>query len=123
MPTPHRGVNTLLVKWPATGASFADSDTGQPFNVAAYSDKTVQIEGTLGTGVTIQGSLDPDASAYETLNDPQGNALSAITSQKIENVLEHCYLLRPSMGTGITAVTVWLPNVNTATALSFCVEL
>ena len=102
--TPHDGVNIKLVKW--TG--FSDSDTGQPFNVAAYTDKTVQIEGTLGTGVTIQGSLDPDATAYETLNDPQGNALSAVTTAKIENILEHVYLMRPIVGTGVAGVTVWL---------------
>ena len=102
------GRGFLLVKWPVTGTSFADSDTGQPFNVSQYNDKTVQVEGTLGTGVTIQGSLDPDASAYETLNDPQGNALSAITNAKIENILEHCFLVRPSLGTGVSGVTVWL---------------
>ena len=103
--TPHDGVNVKLVKWAALGVS----DTGQPFNVAAYTDKTVQVEGDdLTTGVTIQGSLDPAASAYRTLNDPQGNALSAITAAKIENILEHPYLVRPSMGAGVSNVTVWL---------------
>ena len=103
--TPHDGVNVKLVKWAALGAS----DTGQPFNVAAYSDKSIQVEGdTLTSGVTIQGSLDPDASAYRTLNDPQGTALAAIATASIKNILEHCYLVRPSGGASVANVTVWL---------------
>ena len=86
------GQNVKLVKWENLGAS----DTGQPYVVAAYSDKTVQFVNMGGAGMTIQGSNDPDAAAYHTLNDPQGNPLSGVVSDKTENVLEHTYLLRPS---------------------------
>ena len=102
--TPHDGVNVKLIKWLALAAN----DTGQPFNVAAYSDKTVQLVGTFGGNVLIEGSLDPDGAVYTTLADPQGNALSGIASVRIENILEHCYLLRPSAGAGVSAVDVWL---------------
>lgn len=101
------GRNYLLIKWDALGAS----DTGQPFVCAEYSDKSVQIEGAdLTSGITIQGSLDSDPSTatYRTLNDPQGNALSAITTAKIENILEHCMLIRPSCGASVSGGTVWL---------------
>ena len=103
------GRNYKLIKWDALGAS----DTGQPFNVSEYSDKTVQVEGSdLTSGITIQGTLDPDESNYRTLNDPQGTALSAITTQKIENILEHCHWLRPSCGASVSGGTVFLLLAN-----------
>lgn len=104
--TPHDGGGVKLVRWLALAAT----DTGRPFNVAAYPDKTVQLVGTFGGNVLIEGSMNPvEADAvYATLNDPQGNALSAISAAKIENVLEHVYLLRPSAGAGVSAVDVWL---------------
>lgn len=102
--TPLDGGAVKLVKWTGLGAS----DTGQPFVVANYNDKTVSLVGTLGSGITIQGSNDPEASYYHTLNDPQGNALSAITTAKTEAILEHTYLLRPSCAAGVSDATVWL---------------
>ena len=33
---------------------------------------------------------------------------NGISVAKIENVLEHVYLLRPSAGAGVSAVDVWL---------------
>lgn len=104
--TPFDGGGLLLVKW----LDLAANDTGQPFVCAAYADKTVQLLGTFGGNMLIEGSMDidPATAVYATLNDPQGNALSAISAAKIENVLEHVYLIRPSAGTGVSAVDVWL---------------
>ena len=110
--TPVTGQGLKLVRWAGLGAS----DTGQPFVVAQYSDKTVQWVSTGGSGITIQGSLDssvdsagnPNTTDWETLNDPQGNAMSAVTADKIENILEHCYQIRPSCGAGVSGATVWL---------------
>jgi len=104
--TPFDGGGVKLVKW----IGLTANDTGQPFACAAYSDKTVQLVGTFGGNMLVEGSLDNDVSAavYATLNDPQGNALSGISAAKIENVLEHCYLLRPSAGAGVSSVDVWL---------------
>ena len=103
--TPWDGQHFKLIRWPLDA-----SDTGQPFVVAAYSDKTVQWVSTGGAGITIQGSLDTDpaTAAWQTINDPQGNPMSAVTTDKIENVLEHCYQLRPSAGAGVSGATVWL---------------
>lgn len=92
------GQNVRLVKW----ANLGGSDTGAPFVVAPYADKSVQLVNA--SSVTIQGSNDPDGSTYHTLNDPQGNPLSAIASDKTETILEHTYLVRPSGAVG----TVWL---------------
>ena len=102
--TPFDGGSLLLVKWLALAAA----DTGRPFACGAYPDKTVQLSGTFGGNCLIEGTLDHDAGAYATLNDPQGNALSGIAAAKIENVLEHCYLIRPSAGAGVVAVDVWM---------------
>ena len=104
--TPHDGGGVRLLKW----IGLTASDTGQPAQVLAYPDKTVQLLGTFGGNVLIEGSMDlSEASAvYATLNDPQGNALSGISAAKIENVLEHVTLLRPSAGAGVSAVDVWL---------------
>ena len=104
--TPVSGQHVRLLRWANIGAT----DTGAPVVVAEYSDKTVQWVSTGGAGITIQGSLDndPATAAWQTLNDPQGNPLSAVTTDKIENVLEHCYQLRPSAGAGVSGATVWL---------------
>jgi len=104
--TPDDGGGVKLVKWLALAAN----DTGAPCNVSAWPDKTVQLVGTFGGNVLIEGSmdLDPATAVYATLNDPQGNALSAISAAKIENILEHVVLLRPSAGSGVSAVDVWL---------------
>lgn len=104
--TPVDGRHVKVIKWEGLTAS----DTGQPFVVANYSDKTVQFLGTFGGSMLIEGSMDTDPSTavYATLNDPQGNALSSITAAKIENVLEHVYLIRPSAGAGVSDVDVWL---------------
>ena len=37
-----------------------------------------------------------------------GSGSFVISAAKIENVLEHVYLLRPSAGAGVSAVDVWL---------------
>ena len=100
------GQHFKLIRW----VNLSAGDTAVPYVVASYSDKTVQFVGTGGSGITIQGSLDTDLATtdYETLNDPQGNALSGVTTDKIENILEHVYLLRPSPAAGVSGATVWL---------------
>ena len=104
--TPHDGGGVKLLVW----EGLAAGDTGQPFVCLAYPDKTVQLVGTFGGNVLIEGSMDSDqaTAVYGTLNDPQGNALSGISAARIENVLEHCTLIRPSAGVGVSAVDVWL---------------
>lgn len=102
--TPHDGGSLAVFVW----ETLAAGDTGQPVNCSAYPDKTVQFIGTFGGSVLLEGSLDLAGAVYSTLNDSQGIALSGITAAKIENVLEHPYLIRPSAAAGVTAVDVWL---------------
>ena len=102
--TPLDGSGLALWVWEGLTAS----ETGTPVLCGVYPDKAVQLLGTFGGNVLIEGSLDPDGVVWATLSDPQGNALSAITAAKVEQVLEHAYLIRPSAGAGVVDVDVWL---------------
>lgn len=104
--TPHDGSGTALWCW----TNLTSGEAGAPVVCAAWQDKSVAFVGMNNNGVTIQGSLDPDpeTTAWHTLSDPQGNALSAVTTDKLENILEHCYQIRPLAGATLTASTVWL---------------
>jgi hypothetical protein len=104
--TPHDGSGTALWRW----TNITSGEAGAPVVCAAWQDKSVQFLDMDGNGVTIQGSLDtdPETTAWHTLNDPQGNALTAVTADKTENILEHCYQIRPLAGASLTGGTVWL---------------
>lgn len=92
-----------------TWSSLANGDSGTPVSLAAYSDRSIQVNGTFGSGgnVNIEGSL--DGTNYFTLTDPQGNAL-AVTAGKIEAISELVAFIRPDVtaGDGTTALTVTL---------------
>jgi len=82
-------------------------DTGRPIDVSAFPDKTVQMSGTFGAAVVIEGSNDVfGKSVWNTLVDPQGTAIS-MSSAGIEEVLENPYWIRPNAG-AVTAVVVRL---------------
>lgn len=83
-------------------------DTGQPFDGVAFPDKTVQMSGTFGGAVTMQGSNDVvNASEWNGLTDPQGNSVS-MTAAGLEAIMENPYWIRPSAAAGVSAVTVRL---------------
>ena len=98
------------IKWTPLTTTNAD---GQWWDTLDFADISVQVAGTFGAGGTLliegsnQGPAATDISAYATLNDPQGNALS-ITAAKIEQVLEMPRWIRPrvSAGDGTTSLTV-----------------
>lgn len=93
----------MLVTWVGLG----NGDTGQPFTLAQYADRSVQVEGTFGAGglVVVQGTL--DGTNWRTLNDPYSNAIS-ITVPKIEAVSELVNGIRPAVtaGDGTTSINV-----------------
>lgn len=94
-----RGVK--IVTW----AGLDGDDTGAPFDLSDYPDKTVHIKGTFDTTtVTMQGSN--DAATYTALVDPQGNSI-AKTAEAIETILENPQFIRPSVSGGAgSAITV-----------------
>jgi hypothetical protein len=80
--------------------------TGRPVDIAKYTDKSVQIFGTFDTTtVLMQGSNDPRANpdhpdhasaVWETLPDPQGNAISK-TANALEQILDNTKWIRPNL--------------------------
>jgi hypothetical protein len=86
-----------LIKW----ASMGQDDVGTPFIFPHQRDRSVHVLGTFGVGgtVVIEGSLELIPTAYATLNDPQGNALS-IQAAKIEAIMENVTNIRPRVSVG-----------------------
>lgn len=87
--------------------NVALNDTGLPFVLSQYADRSVQVTGTFGAGgsVVIEGSN--TGVEYSSLTDPQGNNIS-LTSSKIEAVSEIVVALRPrvSAGDGTTLLNI-----------------
>lgn len=94
-----------LIQW--TPLTFSGTDVGAPAELMPFSDRTVQVVGTLGAGgsVRIEGSL--NGTDYSVLTDPQGNALD-IATLKAETVMELVRYIRPRItaGDGTTSLTV-----------------
>lgn len=96
----NRGVS--MVSW----TPLAGTDVGAAIEMPSKSDRTVQILGTFDSAtVVLQGSL--NGTDWQTLTDPQGNAISK-TAAAIEAVSEAVRYMRPSVsgGGGSCALTV-----------------
>jgi len=97
----------IIVTW--TGLLL--NDTGKSYIMPYFSEKTVQVEGTFGTGgkCAVQGSLMVSTPTFQTLNDPQG-AILEIATAKIEAVLENVHQIRPNIvaGDGTTSLVCYL---------------
>jgi hypothetical protein len=104
------GHQIMLVTWP----SLASGETGVAFfdvpKLAAFSDRSVQISGTLGGGtVTIEGANSVAGTTFNTLNDPALNALTSLGAT-LKQILECSVQIRPRVtgGDGTTAISVGL---------------
>jgi len=101
-------LRALAAQW--AGLLQTTADTGAPAEVPDFADRSVQVEGTLGTGgvVRIEGSN--DGTNYAPLTDPQGNTLDFNAVNRIEQVQEITRYLRPRVtaGDGGTNFTVTL---------------
>lgn len=95
--------DVLVLSW--TG--LQNGDTGEPASYPFTPDRTVQITGTFGVGGTVVIEGSNDGTNFETLTDPQGNALS-FTAAGMEMVTENPLYIRPSAtaGDGTTDLTV-----------------
>lgn len=70
---------------------------GEPVSIAGAADRSVQIEGTFDSGtVIIEGSLEQVPTNFQTLTDPQGNAISK-GAAALEAILENVTWVRPRM--------------------------
>lgn len=99
VPSPDTAPGVRVWTWALTTAN-AD---GAPLDLTAFPDKTVHIFGTFGSGtLTMQGSN--DGSDWQSVRDPQGNAI-AKTASYLGAILENPRYLRPNL-TGSTGATV-----------------
>ena len=97
------GRDMAVVAW-----ALAQGDEGKPVPLAAYADRTVQVVGIFGgASVALMGSN--NGTDYETLTDPQGNALT-FASKRMECVMELPLYVKPvaTGGDGTTAINVIL---------------
>lgn len=107
--TPDANVGQTGVKcftWTITENDTPVAITG----LADYPDKTIQVSGTFGgTSIDIQGACRVTSPAYISLTDPQGNALNAITTARIEAIEENVDAIKPvRTGGASTSVVITL---------------
>lgn len=82
-----------------TWEGLGDGDDGTPIRLSFSADKSVQVSGTFSTGgeLTLEGSM--DNANWETLSDPQGNAL-ALSSGGVKTILQNPRYIRPRVTGG-----------------------
>jgi hypothetical protein len=95
---------TVAVSWPGLGSG----DTGQPYSGHSYSDRSVQVVGTVGTGGNCRIEGSNDGVNWSPLSDPQGDALNLTGG--LTAVTEISRFIRPNVtaGDGATDFTVIL---------------
>lgn len=99
--TRHK-VYCVVVQW-----ILGSGDTGQPFDGVEFPDKCVQMSGTFGAAVTMEGCNSVTSpSNWNGLTDPTQTAIS-INAAGLKAILENPYWIRPNAG-AVTSVTVQL---------------
>lgn len=102
---PDANVYVQAVRW----AAMPNGNDGQAFEASWYNDRSVQVNGTFGSGgsVTLQGSN--DGTNWVTLTDPAGSALT-FTSAGLKAILPLPRYIRPNVtaGDGTTSLNVIL---------------
>jgi hypothetical protein len=107
------GDNTRIVTWAALTTT---NNYGSPFEMPGWSDRSIQLIGTLGTGgaVTLYGSnvAAPDLTDdddWAILTDQSDNNL-ALSTLKVEQVMQLTRWVRPKItaGDGSTSLTAIL---------------
>jgi len=106
VPSTSHGDNYRVVTWTPLTNTNVD---GQPFQMPTFSDRTVHVLGTFGGAtLTFQGSN--DGANWLTLVDPQGNALTWTTSDRLETCLDSPLHVRPLLsggaGSSLTVIMV-----------------
>ena len=86
-----------LITW--SGLLFSSLDTGDPYEVPGFSDRTVQFSGTFGVSGAVQIEGSNDGTNYIILTDPQGNNITK-TAASIEAVTELPRFIRPRVTAG-----------------------
>ena len=91
--TPFDSGVMKIVAW----EGLKKGDRGIPYQCPNFSNESVQVVGTFGIGsCRIEGSNIFESPVFAILNDSHGNPLDFI-SEKIEQVLENSYWIRPNV--------------------------
>lgn len=109
-----QGTDWRLYKW----EGLLNGDTGSPLKIEEYSDATIHLIGTFGSGgsLTLYGSCIPDdysvaagGGTWLAVTDPQANAITK-TAAAIETVLEAPMYLAPkaTAGDGTTDLDLYI---------------
>ena len=90
-------------EWLAISESDTPDNLDDGDGAVAFADKTVQVDGTFGTGtVTIEGSN--DGVSFFGLKDPNGTAIS-FTAAGMAAILENPRYIKPVI-TGATGASI-----------------
>lgn len=103
VPAPEGSHKVMIVTW----ANMANGDVGEAVALSQYSDRSVQVIGSLnGAQLTLEGSLESQTTNFSVLTDTKENDL-VITTNKIETIMQLVRWLRPVVSSGAGAnVTV-----------------
>lgn len=97
--------NVKSVIW----AALVNGDAGDAAgpDMCLWSDRSIMVTGTFGSGGTVVLEGSNDGLSWFTLNSPQGTALS-FTAAGLKQVLEGALFVRPNVtaGDGTTAIKV-----------------
>lgn len=102
-----------VITWTFASGVFASGDVGVPFDGVMLPDKTVQVHGFVASGtsnIIIEGTNHLSTTVasgiatgpWDTLNDPQGNALTYTATSRVETILENPRFIRPRVNTATT---------------------
>jgi hypothetical protein len=99
------GNDVHFVQW----TPLANGDSGAPYGMTGFADRSAQISGTFGTGGTVLIEGSNDGTNYVTLSDPQGVAISKLAAGIFE-ISQIVKFIRPrvSAGDGTTSLSVTL---------------
>jgi hypothetical protein len=103
-PAPDGAKNAILVVW----SGLLNGDDGTPLNGYGIVDGSVQVQGTFGTGGSVQMEASNDGTNWHLVADPQGNDIvktEADLETTLDVVVRH---LRPRVtaGDGTTNLVV-----------------
>ena len=95
--------------WRNIWSGLLNGDDGAAYSGPTLPDKCIQVTGTFGVGGTVIIEGSNNGTNWNTLVDPQGNALS-FTVQGLETLLDNPFFVRPRVtaGDGTTNLVVTL---------------
>lgn len=86
--------------------TFTGDDISEELDVARWNDISVQMTGTFGNAVAVQGANDLNTPVYNTVKDALGNDMSYTSATAPVQVLPGCMLLKIDAAGAVTNVVI-----------------